>query len=94
VDPLVQTFAAIANGTSTTQYQFLPGVASVSRSPGHKTCAKVNKIIPSGEKHEHPHQGKTDSEADFLSFFAQGPAANRLNGIEQKMPAIQKRNGK
>jgi hypothetical protein len=29
---LVQTFAVIANGTSTTEYQFLKGVASLSRS--------------------------------------------------------------
>ena len=87
--PLVQTFAAIANGTSTTEYQFLNSVASLSRSLIQKTGAKVNKIIPGGEKHEHRHQGKSDSKADFLGFFAQRTPANRFNGIEQKMAAIQ-----
>jgi hypothetical protein len=55
---------------SPTGRRFLPCVASLSRSRGLKTCAKVNMIIQFGEQHEHRHDGESDPKADFLGFFA------------------------
>ena len=64
LSPLLQTAASLTHG------RFLPCVASLSRSGSHKTCGKVYKIIPSGEQHEHRHNGESDPEADFLGFLA------------------------
>ena len=74
LEPLVQSFPAVANGGSSTRVAFLPGVASVSRPRARKCSDKVNNIVPSGEEHQHHHDGEADPEADLLGPVAERPA--------------------
>ena len=86
---------SLQTADSTTRVAILNGRGvRVTYPCAMKLRAKVNEVIPSGEKHQHRHQRKADPEADFLGFFAQRTAANSLNGIEKQVAAIEQRNGK
>ena len=51
----------------------------------------MDDVVPCREQHQHHDDGKPDAEPDLLGPVAQGAAAQRLDSVEQKVPAIEQR---
>src|SRR4051794_21764200 len=52
---------------------------------------EVEDVVPGREQHQHDHDGEPDPEADLLRALAQRPAAHGLDGVEQQVAAVEKR---
>ena len=52
----------------------------------------MQNVIKGCENHQHDDDGEADPEADLLRALGQRPAAQRLDGVEQKVSAIEQRN--
>src|SRR4051794_15317971 len=62
-----------------------------SRPSGGKRRSEMDDVVPGREQHQHHDDGKPDAEPDLLGPVAQGAAAQRLDSVEQKVPAIEQR---
>jgi len=54
----------------------------------------MNNVIERCIYHQHQHHREADAKAHFLRPFRQRAPANTLDQIEQKVSAIEERNGK
>src|SRR5262249_46023338 len=64
-------------------------VARRTRSRRHE----AQDVVESGVGHQHQDDGEADAEAQFLGAFGQRPAADGLDPVEQKVTAIEQRDG-
>src|SRR6476659_5046523 len=55
---------------------------------------QVDNVIKRRKYHQHQHDRETDAETDLLGPLGERPAAHRFNPVEQKVTAIEERNGK
>jgi hypothetical protein len=53
----------------------------------------MQNVIKGCENHQQDDHGKADPEADLLAALGQRPAADRLDDVEQKVSAIEQRDG-
>src|SRR6478736_574822 len=52
-------------------------------------CRQMQDVVISREHHQHQHEGEPDSEPDLLRANRQRTSPDRLDGIEQKVTAIE-----
>jgi hypothetical protein len=53
---------------------------------------QVRNVVISRKNHEHQDESQTETESKFLGTLGKRASAQRLDCVEQKMPAIEQRN--